>query len=169
MPKGEKHYETPRRSHCIMTREEAEAGKPTRWEAMEIRGPIRNLSSYLWSLTHLTALFLNDNSLQRIPPDITRLCNLQCLDLSGNKLRSLPAELGDMTHLRELLLNHNMLRVLPYELGKLFLLQNLGLAGNPLQPEILAMVNEPNGTSKLLSFLLDNLSGGWMLCVMMFI
>lgn len=158
MPKGEKHYETPRRSHCIMTREEAEAGKPTRWEAMEIRGPIRNLSSYLWSLTHLTALFLNDNSLQRIPPDITRLCNLQCLDLSGNKLRSLPAELGDMTHLRELLLNHNMLRVLPYELGKLFLLQNLGLAGNPLQPEILAMVNEPNGTSKLLSFLLDNLS-----------
>jgi len=52
-----------------------------------------------------------------------------------------------------------MLRVLPYELGKLFLLQNLGLAGNPLQPEILAMVNEPNGTAKLLSFLLDNLSG----------
>ena len=98
-------------------------------------------------------------SFQRIPPDIARLINLSHLDLSGNKLRSLPAELGDMTHLRELLLNNNALRVLPYELGKLFLLQTLGLSGNPLQPDILSMVNEVNGTAKLLSFLLDNLTG----------
>ena len=51
-------------------------------------------------------------------------------------------------------------RVLPYELGRLFLLQTLGLTGNPLQPDILSMVNEVNGTAKLLSFLLDNLTGG---------
>ncbi len=64
-----------------------------------------------------------------------------------------------MTHLRELLLDNNALRVLPYELGKLFLLQILGLSGNPLQPDILSMVNEVNGTAKLLSYLLDNLTG----------
>ena len=148
-----------RRTYTIMPREESESGKRSNWTELEIRGPIKNLSPYLWSFTHLTALYLNENNLQRIPPDIALLTCLQRLDLSGNKLRSLPAELGDMTHLRELLLNNNMLRVLPYELGKLFLLRLLGIAGNPLQSEILSMVNEVNGTDKLLSYLLDNLTG----------
>ncbi|KAL5491699.1 hypothetical protein EMCRGX_G017036 [Ephydatia muelleri] len=147
-----------RRTYTIMPREESESGKRSNWTELEIRGPIKNLSPSLWSFTHLTALYLNDNNLQRIPSDIALLTCLQRLDLSGNKLRSLPAELGDMTHLRELLLNNNILRVLPYELGKLFLLRVLGISGNPLQSEILSMVNEVNGTDKLLGYLLDNLT-----------
>ena len=35
--------------------------------------------------------------------------------------------------------------------------QNLGLKGNPLSPEILSVYNEVNGTSRLLSYMLDNL------------
>ncbi len=89
-------------------------------------GSIRNLSPQLWSMTHLTSLYLNDNSLCRIPADIARLTSLMHLDLSCNKLRSLPAELGDLIMLRELLLNNNYLRCLPYELGKLFQIQTLG-------------------------------------------
>lgn len=65
-----------------------------------ILGRVRNLSTSLWSLTHLTALHLNDNYLTRIPPDIAKLHNLLYLDLSSNKLRSLPAELGNMVSLR---------------------------------------------------------------------
>lgn len=60
---------------------------------------------------------------------------------------------------RELLLNQNYLRVLPYELGKLFQLQVLGLHGNPLSKEMMALYGEPQGTHKLLSFMLDNLQG----------
>lgn len=89
-------------------------------------GSVRNLSPQLWSLTHLTSLYLNDNCLTRVPPDICKLTSLQHLDLSSNKLRNLPAEIGDLIMLRELLLNNNILRSLPYELGKLFQLQNLG-------------------------------------------
>lgn len=63
-------------------------------------GRVRTLSTSLWSLTHLTALHLNDNNLARIPPDIAKLHNLVYLDLSSNKLRSLPAELGNMVSLR---------------------------------------------------------------------
>lgn len=63
-------------------------------------GRVRSLSTSLWSLTHLTALHLNDNNLARIPPDIAKLHNLVYLDLSSNKLRSLPAELGNMVSLR---------------------------------------------------------------------
>lgn len=65
-----------------------------------LSGRVRSLSTSLWSLTHLTALHLNDNNLTRIPPDIAKLHNLVYLDLSSNKLRSLPAELGNMVSLR---------------------------------------------------------------------
>ncbi|XP_049835574.1 CCR4-NOT transcription complex subunit 6-like isoform X1 [Schistocerca gregaria] len=148
-----------RRAHTIMSPEDAASGKRSDWTELEITGTIRNLSPNLWTFTHLTALYLNDNCLSRIPPDISKLVNLRTLDLSSNKLRSLPAELGDLIYLRELLLNNNYLRVLPYELGKLFQLHILGLQGNPLTKEILAMYGEPNGTHRLLTYMLDNLQG----------
>ncbi|XP_043591643.1 CCR4-NOT transcription complex subunit 6-like isoform X2 [Bombus pyrosoma] len=153
----------PRRTHTFMSTEDANSGKKSYWPELEITGSIRNLSPNLWQLTHLTALYLNDNSLQRIPSEIGRLVNLRALDLSSNKLRSLPAELGDLIYLRELLLNQNYLRVLPYELGKLFQLQVLGLQGNPLSKEIMALYGEPSGTHKLLSYMLDNLQGKLLL------
>jgi len=154
------HYETPnpRRTYTIMSQDDIAQGKKSSWFELEITGTIRNLSPSLWQLSHLTSLYLNNNNLMRIPPDISRLENLSFLDLSYNKLRSLPAELGDLANLRELFLSHNYLRVLPYELGKLFQLQNLGLKGNPLSPEILSVYNEVNGTSRLLSYMLDNLN-----------
>lgn len=63
-------------------------------------GRVRSLSTALWSLTHLTALHISDNSLSCIPPDIAKLHNLVYLDLSSNKIRSLPSELGNMVSLR---------------------------------------------------------------------
>lgn len=140
----------PRRSHVILQGDDA-SGKDTAWFELEINGmfdcasqltshcntcffflssipgSVRNLSPQLWSLTHLTSLYLNDNCLTRLPSDICKLTSLQHLDLSTNKLRSLPPEIGDLIMLRELLLNNNILRCLPYELGKLFQLQNLGM------------------------------------------
>lgn len=133
--------------------------KKPQWTGLEVRGPIKNISSTLWTFTFLKSLFLNDNNLQRLPSDISELKHLVHLDLSGNKLRSLPVELGDMISLRELLLNNNILRILPCELGRLFLLQSLGVSGNPLSHDILAMASEVNGTAKLLTFLIDNLTG----------
>jgi len=146
------------RSHHILSQEEVAGGKTTSWPELEITGTIKNLSPALWRLQHLTALYLNDNSLFRIPPSISLLQNLKRLDLSNNKLRSLPAEIGDLHSLRELMLNNNYLRALPYELGKLFQLATLGLKGNPLGSDVLQLFSEVNGTRKLLDFMLDNLA-----------
>ncbi|XP_024083030.1 CCR4-NOT transcription complex subunit 6 isoform X4 [Cimex lectularius] len=157
MQKKEVENANSRRKHTIMSPEEAGSGKKSVWTEMEITGNIRNLSANIWDWTHLTCLYMNDNALIRLPPDIGKLVNLRVLDLSCNKLRSLPAELGELIYLRELSLNHNHLRVLPYELGKLFQLQVLGLAGNPLSKECLKLYQEPNGTSKLITYLLDSL------------
>ncbi|XP_061196142.1 CCR4-NOT transcription complex subunit 6-like [Saccostrea echinata] len=147
----------PRRTHTFMSAEDVAAGKKSTWTELEITGTVRNLGPDLWKLQHLTSLYLNLNSITRIPPEINRLTMLTYLDLSSNKLRSLPSELGDLSQLRELLLNNNLIRMLPFELGKLFNLQTLGLKGNPLSPEILNIYNQPNGTQKLLSYMLDNL------------
>ncbi len=123
-------------TNTIMSIEEANSGKKSIWDGLEITGMsrskpsaryftltsllqwkwniikkeerdivyvsgnVRSLSSGLWSLTHLTALHLSDNSLSRIPPEIAKLHNLVFLDLSSNKIRSLPAELGNMVSLR---------------------------------------------------------------------
>ncbi|KAG2455694.1 CNOT6 protein, partial [Polypterus senegalus] len=134
MPKEKYDPPDPRRMYTIMSSEEAANGKKSNWAELEISGKVKSLSTALWSLTHLTALHLSDNSLSRIPPDIAKLHNLVYLDLSSNKIRSLPAELGNMVSLRELLLNNNLLRVLPFELGKLFQLQTLGLKVPTEQP-----------------------------------
>ncbi|XP_065210395.1 CCR4-NOT transcription complex subunit 6 [Planococcus citri] len=146
-----------RRQYRLMSPEEVAAGKKSYWTELEITGIVRNLSPEIWKLTHLTCLYLNDNHLTRLPTDISKLVNLTSLDLSHNKLRSLPQELGELIYLRELQLCNNLLRSLPYEIGKLFHLQVLGLQGNPLNKECWKIYNEPNGTHKLLSFLLDSL------------
>lgn len=148
----------PRRQQTFLTAEDIASGKKTCWHGVEITGSVRNLSPTLWKFEHLTALYLNDNCLMRLPHQIGQLVNLRMLDLSSNKLRSLPAELGELIQLRELLLNNNLLRVLPYELGKLFHLHVLGLHGNPLGKDVMSIYNEPNGTNKLLTYMLDNLS-----------
>ncbi|XP_034072570.1 LOW QUALITY PROTEIN: CCR4-NOT transcription complex subunit 6-like [Gymnodraco acuticeps] len=158
MPKEKYDPPDPRRCYTIMPAEEVANGKKSYWAELEISGRVRSLSPSLWTLTHLTALHINDNNLSRIPPDISNLSHLVFLNLSSNKLRSLPAELGNMVSLRELLLNNNLLRVLPYELGRLFQLQTLGLKGNPLSQDILNLYQESDGTRKLLNYMLDNLA-----------
>jgi CCR4-NOT transcription complex subunit 6 len=67
---------------------------------LDLSGNVRNISPQLWQFEHLTALYLNDNCLTRLPSDIGLLVNLRTLDLSNNKLRSLPAELGELIQLR---------------------------------------------------------------------
>ncbi|XP_023167493.1 CCR4-NOT transcription complex subunit 6-like isoform X1 [Drosophila hydei] len=154
----DKYDSTNRRQQIFLSAEDIAAGKKTNWTGLEITGCVRNISPSLWEFEHLTALYLNDNQLLRLPADVGMLVSLRTLDLSSNKLRSLPAELGELIQLRELLLNNNFLRVLPYEIGKLFHLVILGLMGNPLQKEFMNIYNEPNGTPKLLTYMLDNLS-----------
>ncbi|CAG9823233.1 unnamed protein product [Phaedon cochleariae] len=159
MPRKDKYESNSanRRTHTYMSPEDQVSGKKSYWTELEITGTIRNLSPNIFQMSHLTALYIKNNQLHRLPPEICQLVNLRNLDLSNNKLRSLPAELGDLIHLRELNLANNSLRILPYELGKLFNLMMLTLNGNPLNKDIMTIYSEPNGTTKLLTFMLDNL------------
>ena len=142
-------HRTRRRNHLNHTAEESEEEANTsKWTGLELLRNIKNLSPKLWSLNFLTCLRLNDNGLTRIPAEIGKLTCLKKLDLSSN-----------LINLTELYLNHNSLYNLPHELGRLFQIQILGLDGNPLSQEVLSWNSQKNGSSELISMLLDNLSG----------
>lgn len=84
----------------------------------------------------------------------TYTSHVQCLPISHGFLFLISIS----PHLRELMLNNNQLRLLPYELGRLIItLQVLGLKGNPLASDVMGIYNEPKGTHKLLSYMLDHI------------
>ena len=90
----------------ILSQEDVTNGKTTNWPELEITGTIKNLSPALWKLQHLTALYLNDNSLFRIPSSISLLHNLKRLDISNNKpaeaIHRLPTTNVPQTHYWEI-------------------------------------------------------------------
>lgn len=77
------------RVHRVLTEDEIASGRSTRWTELEIHGNhfwklfqflfeifpgrVKNLSPSLWQLTHLSALFLNNNGLTRLPPEIAQV------------------------------------------------------------------------------------------------
>ncbi|GFO04308.1 Ccr4-not transcription complex subunit 6-like [Plakobranchus ocellatus] len=126
MPKDK--YEPPSsgRQHRILQRTEIAEGRQTQWSEMEIFGQVRNLSCDLWKMSWLTVLYLDNNQLSHLPPQIGCLMNLEHLDASYNHLEHLPREVGELVHLRELKLANNHIRELPCELGKCFQIQTLG-------------------------------------------
>jgi hypothetical protein len=60
-------------------------------------------------LTKLTRLYLNNNQLTSLPPEIGKLTNLTELYLNNNQLTSLPPEIGKLTNLKDLTLWRNQL------------------------------------------------------------
>ncbi|CAL8386838.1 unnamed protein product [Boreogadus saida] len=151
---------TPLKQSTIMSPQDAATGKKSHWSQLEITGGVRHLSSSLWRLSHLTALYINNNHLTSLPPDIACLHRLEYLNVSCNQLCTLPSEIGTVVSLRELHLNENKLSVLPFELGNLFQVHTLGIEGNPLSDDIYILHQEPEGTRRVLNYLLDSLPVG---------
>ena len=70
-----------------------------------------NKNYSLDELSNLTWLWLNNNNLTSIPPELGQLSNLEGLSLYNNNLTSLPPELGHLSNLKWLYLYNNNLFV----------------------------------------------------------
>jgi CCR4-NOT transcription complex subunit 6 len=114
------------------------------WTEIDMGGSnLRCISLQLFDYyPFLTKLYLNNNRLQTIPPEIGQLRNLAHLDLSLNQISTLPPEMGMLINLRSLLLVDNKIEVIPYELGNLFALDMLAIEGNPLNDAQLSIIIE---------------------------
>lgn len=87
----------------------------------------------------LRALYLSDNELEYLPPQIRQLFNLRILALRDNQLADIPQEIGELSNLRELHLQGNRLQVLPPQIGNMDFLSSraiLKLDNNPWVPPI---------------------------------
>ncbi|CAD5227343.1 unnamed protein product [Bursaphelenchus xylophilus] len=146
------------RTHRILNEDELSQGKQARWLEMEVHGSIRVIGKAILEMRHLTALFLDHNYLISIPREIPCLNHLTILDVSHNNLTSIPPEMGEMASLLHLNISNNQLTSLPPELGKLFRIKTLNVAGNPLPQDLLNYGHSPQGSKKLLQFLLDSLA-----------
>ena len=93
---------------------------------------LTSLPPEIGHLIGLKRLWLHNNQLRSLPPSIGGMVNLLSLDLTHNKLTSLPTSVGGLTSLQYLLLEHNQLTSLPPDIGRLTGLMHLWLAGNQL-------------------------------------
>ncbi|MEM7539454.1 MAG: leucine-rich repeat domain-containing protein, partial [Chloroflexota bacterium] len=84
------------------------------------------------NLSSVQRLYLDDNQLTSIPPELGRLSSIQTLDLNDNQLTSIPPEIGNLSSIQTLYLNDNQLTSIPSEIGNLSNLQTLYLDGNQL-------------------------------------
>jgi Leucine-rich repeat (LRR) protein len=97
------------------------------------------LPGSFWTIHSLRALYLSDNELEVLSPDIRNLTNLRILALRDNELVEVPQEIGELQNLRELHLQGNRLTVLPPQIGQLDFLSSrsiLKLDNNPWVPPI---------------------------------
>ncbi|WFD42922.1 poly(A)-specific ribonuclease [Malassezia psittaci] len=126
------------------------------WTTIDMGGlSLKNIGPEVFRYTFLTSLFINHNQLTTLPQAIVQLRNLSILDASANKLVMIPAELGLLSELRAIFLFDNCLTVLPPELGSLYQLELLGIEGNPLQEDLMSIIQR-EGTQALIAFLRDS-------------
>jgi Leucine-rich repeat (LRR) protein len=85
-----------------------------------------DITPILGSMSALTELGLNGNSLESLPNDFpVAVSRLEKLDLANNRIRRLPATIGHMVHLEELNMMGNPLSAIPDSFGQLCMLEAL--------------------------------------------
>jgi Leucine-rich repeat (LRR) protein len=86
----------------------------------------------VFKLFDLKALWLHENNIQEIPPEIADLTALTQLRVNNNELRVLPAAVSELQALQVLWLQHNSFSVFPSEILALTNLTALSVSSNPL-------------------------------------
>jgi len=72
------------------------------------------------------------NALTTLPPQITKLTQLEILSISYNHFSKLPIEICYLENLKELFLSHTKIKSLPTEFTRLTKLESFGMEMNEL-------------------------------------
>jgi internalin A len=121
-----------RSNSALLSRARLKVAEETGRLDLSHRGLTRLPLRLLKQVDGLQELWLDNNQLTQLPPEIGHLTSLRVLRLENNRLTRLPPEVGQLTSLRQLRLDGNRLTVLPPEIGQLKGLAELRLDGNQL-------------------------------------
>lgn len=91
-----------------------------------VKNGFEQLSDMIWLHTNLCELVLRDDNITTIPHAISKMSNLEILDLESNSLQQIEVICG-LTSLQKLSLGHNPLKCLPKSIGNLSNLRELNL------------------------------------------
>jgi Leucine-rich repeat (LRR) protein len=91
---------------------------------------VKKLHEYVFKLTKLQTLLLQNNHIKTIPSEIAELTDLYYLYLYKNKLNDLPEEIGVLQNLTDLDLSYNRFKVFPTVITTLANLQYLNISYN---------------------------------------
>ena len=91
-----------------------------------------NPPSALFSCDSLKQLYLRRNQIEFISDDISKLSNLEVLDISGNKIKIVSAGICRLQSLRQLNLSTNEIAILPSELCNMRALSSLNISNNKI-------------------------------------
>lgn len=94
---------------------------------------ISSLPSSIKDLSHLEEIYLYQNKLVTLAPEIGQLTNLRILAANENSLTTLPESLANLQHLQVLDLRHNKLADIPDVVYKLTSLTTLYLRFNRIR------------------------------------
>ncbi|CAH8355764.1 unnamed protein product [Eruca vesicaria subsp. sativa] len=131
--------------------------------AMDVAGPI---PPQLWTLTHLTNLYLSNSGLKgEIPSSFANLVNLQDAKILGTGL-TIPSSFSYLTSLNELVLrNSNLTGTIPSSFGEHLNLTQVDVSYNELTGTLPPWVSIPNLKLNLVAnnFTLEGLDKRWVL------
>lgn len=131
-----------------------------RWELLQFlfldENDLKSLSPEIKNLKQLKILHLNKNLLTQLPEEFGELKNLERLQIRENLLQELPARIGELLNLKSLNLYHNQLTKLPVTMAFMTQLEHLVLKGNPLQSPPIEICQD---WSSIQTYFLDYLSG----------
>jgi hypothetical protein len=85
-----------------------------------------------YSIAHITYLDLEGQQLERIPPEVLLLKNLDSINLSNNYLKHIPRKLIMLQKLTSIDVSNNELREMPVEILQMPKLRMLYTYNNPL-------------------------------------
>ncbi len=94
------------------------------------RNTLRELPSFIGRCTKLDTFYVGDNALTTLPAEIGDCSSLTFLSTGGNSLRELPDEIGKLRKLYHFSMQRNRLTTLPSSIGDLAALRDLYLANN---------------------------------------
>ncbi len=89
-------------------------------------------------------VYLQENSLTKMPASLGRCETLEIINIENNKLTKVAKRIGNLPRLKHLLLAGNCLESLPFNpFEKAPGLRRLTLTGNKLSPELMKLEHEP--------------------------